>query len=196
MVEHHPSPSEIEVASARRAGFIAAIPQELLEAEDKLPTLVRGLNAGARSKLYRIYQVAEGISRIREPFVACKKGCSSCCHMNVSVTRAEAERIAKAAGRKLAPIASAPRHAPDKFAGKPCPFLDERGSCSIYADRPLSCRKHSSFFESASACHPSVMNAIEVPQVSFSGLDEALFAASGIDGSLVADIRDFFPANR
>lgn len=38
------------------------------------------------------------------------------------------------------------------------------------------------------------MNSIEVPLVAFSGLDEALFAASGMDGALVADIRDFFRA--
>jgi len=192
MVEH-PSRSEIETAKARRADFMAALPLKLLEAEDTLPSRVRALNAATRSKIYLIYQVADDISLVREPFVACKKSCSSCCHMNVSLTKAEAERLAKAVGRKMAPIADFSRHAPDKFAGMPCPFLDTQGACSIYADRPLSCRKHSSFFETAMSCHPSVMNTIEGPQVAFSGLDEALFTASGSDGALVADIRDFFP---
>jgi Fe-S-cluster containining protein len=114
--------------------------------------------------------------------------------MNVSITKAEAERLAKASGRSMARVAAAPRHARDKFAGKPCPFLNPQGACSVYVDRPLSCRKHSSFFESDSACDPRVMNNIEVPQVAFSGLDEALFAASGMDGALLADIRDFFRA--
>ena len=194
MVVQQPIRSEIEAAEVRRAGFMSAIPPELLDAEDKLPAQVRSLNAATRSKLHRIYQVAEDLSNVRRPFVACKKGCSSCCHMNVSITKAEAERLAKASGRSMARIAAAPRHARDKFAGKPCPFLDSHGACSVYVDRPLSCRKHSSFFESASACDPSVMNNIEVPQVAFSVLDEALFAASGMDGALVADIRDFFRA--
>lgn len=195
MVEQ-PSPSELEAAAARRAGFIAAIPPQLIETEDKLPALVRGHNAATPSKLHQIYQVADELSRVRAPFVACKRGCSACCHMNVSLTRAEAERLAKASGRKAARVRSEPRHAPDAFAGQPCPFLDWKGACSVYADRPLSCRKHSSFFETAAACAPSVMNEINVPQVGFSGLDEALFAVSGEDGSLVADIRDFFPAKR
>ena len=192
MVVQQPNRSEIEAAEARRAGFMSAIPPELLDAEDKLPAQVRSLNAATRSKLHRIYQVADDLSNVRGPFVACKKGCASCCHMNVSITKAEAERLAKASGKSMARIAAAPRHARDKFAGKPCPFLDSQGACSIYVDRPLSCRKHSSFFESASACDPRVMNSIEVPLVAFSGLDEALFAASGVDGALVADIRDFF----
>jgi hypothetical protein len=36
------------------------------------------------------------------------------------------------------------------------------------------------------------MNAIEVPQVAFTGLDAALFAVSGGERAIVADIRDFF----
>lgn len=194
MAIHSPSQSEVQVALERRAAFVAAIPRELLDAEDMLPGRVSALNASTRSKLYRVYMVAEDISRVREPFVACKKGCSSCCHMNVSVTKAEADRLAKAVGKSAAILAVAPRHDPGEFAGVPCPFLDEQGACSAYADRPLSCRKHSSFFMNENPCHPSVMNRIKVPMVSFSGLDSALMAASGASGSLVADIRDFFPA--
>jgi hypothetical protein len=37
------------------------------------------------------------------------------------------------------------------------------------------------------------MNAIKVPQVAFSGLDQALFAVSGGERAVLADIRDFFP---
>ena len=195
MVEQ-PTPGEMEVAEAGRGGFIAAIPPHLIEAEDKLPALVRDLNSATSSKLHRIYQVAEELSRVRAPFVACKRGCSACCHMNVSLTKAEAERLARASGRKAARVQSEPRHAPDAFAGKPCPFLDAKGACSVYADRPLSCRKHASFFETAAACAPSVMNAMKVPLVGFSGLDEALFAVSGVEGSLLVGIRDFFRGKR
>ncbi len=177
----------------RRAAFVAAIPQELLDAEDMLPSHVSALNASTRSKLNRVYMVAEDLSRVREPFVACKRGCSSCCHMNVSVTQSEADRLASAVGRSAAILTVSPRHDPEEFTGVPCPFLDAQGACSVYADRPLACRKHSSFFLNDSTCHPSVMHRIEVPMVSFSGLDSALMAASGASGSLLADIRDFFP---
>jgi len=39
-------------------------------------------------------------------------------------------------------------------------------------------------FETTSACHPSLMNSIKVPQVAFNGLDEDLFAASGGGGNV------------
>lgn len=85
-------------------------------------------------------------------------------------------------------------HASNEFSGKACPFLDAAGSCSIYADRPLACHKHASFFEDDLACQTGVMNEVEVPMVSFSGLDEALFTVSAKQGKVVlADIRDFFP---
>lgn len=172
---------------------MAALPQAVLDAEDALPRNLRVVNASSRSKLQRVYLMADELSAIRAPFVACGKGCASCCHMNVSITGTEAERIAKASGRRMSNVVTNRRHPTDRHVGDPCPFLGEGGACSIYDDRPLSCRKHASFFEDASACAPSVMNAIEVPQVAFSGLDQALFAVSGGERAVLADIRDFFP---
>jgi Fe-S-cluster containining protein len=191
---HRPTQSDAEGAVQRRAAFVAAIPQDLLSAEDRLPAKVTTLNGSSRSKLSVVYKVADELSRVREPFVACKSGCSSCCNMNVSITRAEADRMARAVGRSAAALSASPRHAPDKFSGVPCPFLTKKGTCSVYADRPLACRKHSSFFMNETPCHPSVMHLIEVPMVSFSGLDAALMVASGAVGPLLADIRDFFPS--
>lgn len=193
MVEQQPTPADMKSAEARRAAFIAAIPPGVLDAEDNLPAVVRSMNASPRSKLQRIYQVADDIAEAREPFVACGKGCASCCHMNVSLTKAEAEKLGAAIGRKPAAISRSTSHARDEFAGSPCPFLDGEAGCSVYAHRPLTCRKHASFFLDASPCHPSVMNVLEVPNVGFSGLDEALFAVGGAEAAIVADIRDFFP---
>lgn len=114
--------------------------------------------------------------------------------MNVTITSAEAERMGKAIGRKPVSISRSLRRSREYFAGQPCTFLSNDGACSIYGDRPLSCRKHASFFEDAAPCRPEVMNDIEVPQVRFSGLDQALFAASADLGEVIlADIRDFFP---
>ncbi|CAM3344103.1 Zinc-or iron-chelating protein [Paracidovorax anthurii] len=189
-----PTPDEISEADARRAAFVSAIPTEVSRAEDEIPKVVRQMNAAARSKLQRIYQVADALSEHREPFVACHKGCAACCHMNVSITAVEAERLARASGRRKTPLVSTVDHALDEFSGRPCPFLDGQGDCSVYEDRPLSCRKHASFFKSDIACHPPVMHQIEVPMLRFGGLDEALFALSGDQVSpVLADIRDFFP---
>lgn len=196
MVEQQPTSEEIEFASARRAAFVASIPKAVLEAEDKLPGVVAGLNASTRSKLQRIYLVADELSKVREPFVACGKGCNSCCHMNVSITSVEAERLGKAVGRRpAAQMSRMPRRAKDHFVGQPCPFLDAGGACSVHADRPLVCRKHASFFKDATACRTEVINEIQVPRVTFSGLDQALFDVSTERGTVIlADIRGFFPS--
>lgn len=194
MVEQGPTPEEIEVAQGRCRAFVASLSEPATEAEDKLPALVRSMNASSKVKLQKIYAIADELSHARAAFVACGKGCSSCCHMNVGLTQPEAERIGAAIGRKPVALASSVSHSLEQFAGLPCPFLDRQGSCSIYEHRPLTCRKHASFFMDATHCDPAVMNDVEVPRVEFSGLDEALFAVVGRDGyALVADIRDFFP---
>lgn len=187
----------MEVALQRREAFVAAIPADLCDAEDRLPKVVAGLNASVRSKLQKVYAIADELSRVREPFVACKDGCASCCHMNVSLTAAEADRLGKAIGRRPAAVPRTIKRSTDHFAGQPCPFLDARQQCSIYAHRPLACRKHSSFFEDAAACRLDVMSDLKVPMVSFSGLDAGLFFASDERGDpVIADIRDFFPPAR
>ncbi len=114
--------------------------------------------------------------------------------MNLSITAVEAERLARASGRRKMPLVSTVDYAPDEFSGRPCPFLDGQGICSVYEDRPLSCRKHASFFTSDIACHLLVMHQIEVPMLRFGGLDETLFTLSGDKvPPVLADIRDFFP---
>lgn len=75
---------------------------------------------------------------------ACRSGCSSCCHVAVSLSRAEARLIAQKTGAKLnegagAPLDFADPQDVDRIAGTPCPFLTE-GHCSIYAHRPFVCR--------------------------------------------------------
>lgn len=192
-----PTPQEIQTAERKRATFLGAIPKELLESEDRLPQTLAALNASRRTKLQRIYLLADELAKVRMPYVACGKGCASCCHMNVSLTSAEAEKIGQAIGHTATPIKSAVPRGPDYYAGKPCTFLSSEGACSIYENRPLSCRKHASFFENPTPCHPDAMNEIKVPQVGFSGLDQALFSVSSENGRVVlADIREFFPSNR
>lgn len=194
MVE--PGPDQLKMARARerREAFVAAIPADLCEAEDQLPEVVAGLNASARSKLQKVYAIADELSKVREPFVACKDGCASCCHMNVSLTAAEADRLGKAIGRRPTALSRTVKRSIDYFSGQPCPFLDAKRRCSVYAHRPLACRKHSSFFEDDAACRPDMMNELEVPMLSFSGLDAALFRASDEKSDpVLGDIRDFFP---
>jgi Fe-S-cluster containining protein len=196
MLEQGYDQQKIERARERREAFVAAIPVTLRQAEDRLSKVVVELNASARSKLQKIYTIADELSKVREPFVACKDGCASCCHMNVSLTAAEANRLGQAIGRRPLNLLRTIKRSLDHFAGQPCPFLDAGHRCSIYAHRPLACRKHSSFFEDDAACQADVMNDLEVPMLSFSGLDAALFHVSDKKSDpVLGDIRDFFPGS-
>lgn len=83
--------------------------------------------------------------------IQCRRGCSHCCHMHVTITLAEAhlalaeartrglqidrERLARQAGRGLRGWeAMAP-------ADQACVFLQADGGCGVYEHRPAGCRK-------------------------------------------------------
>lgn len=187
-----PSSDDIEKAQKRRSAFLSALPESMVQKEDQLPRTLSLFNASTHSKLNHIYRLVDELSEIRAPYVACRKGCSVCCYMNITLTSVEAERLGMTVGRQPVEIKKTIRHPLTKFQGQACPFIDKEGGCSIYANRPLACRKHVSFFEDDAACH--ALNEIEVPMLSFSGLDAALIEVSTPKGQLVlADIRDFFP---
>ena len=62
----------------------------------------------------------------------CREGCSSCCIDDLTVFEVEAEQVRR-------------HHAELLATGTPhavgaCAFLDERGACRIYAQRPYVCR--------------------------------------------------------
>ncbi len=79
--------------------------------------------------------------------LACRRGCSSCCHQHLSVLPVEFARVAEAV-RALDDDARAAMAA--RLAGgvararedPRCPLLDDAGACRIYTARPLICRTH------------------------------------------------------
>jgi hypothetical protein len=62
----------------------------------------------------------------------CRNGCRDCCVDGLTVFAVEAERIRRHHAELLSRETPHPPGA--------CAFLDERGSCRIYADRPYVCR--------------------------------------------------------
>ncbi len=90
---------------------------------------------------------------------SCARGCNACCRQIVVAEYAEAEYIVarnpeaiRRALPKLREHAAILRAAPSELADSdhgareywrlnlPCALLDERGECSVYADRPIACR--------------------------------------------------------
>jgi len=90
--------------------------------------------------------------------LACRKGCSYCCHTRVAappqevlvlveaVERMSPQRRAEVVGRLIGNVErmSGLDAATNSSASQPCAFLDEGGGCSVYEDRPSNCRRYHS----------------------------------------------------
>lgn len=98
-------------------------------------------------------------------FSPCKRGCTACCHTQVSVTDDEAELLVKRIKSgvkvdqdrlKLQMAAGDDGDAYYKisYGDRKCIFLDDEGGCSVYEDRPSVCRTNS-VLGSADQCDTS-----------------------------------------
>ncbi len=98
-------------------------------------------------------------------FSPCTKGCSGCCHTQVSVTEDEAIVLAKYIENgleidreRLSLQMTAKNNSTEyfklKYADRKCIFLDEEGSCRVYKDRPSVCRTNA-VLGSAQQCDTS-----------------------------------------
>lgn len=133
------------------------------------------------------------LGNVAETYVACSKGCSACCKMNVMVSEIETKHIEAETGIKPIRLMGSRVHLQDEFVGIPCPFLKDN-SCSIYDARPFVCRKHVSFDTSPYWCDMKRSHEIELPMIEFSGAEGAILDIAGFRaGGIFADIRDFFP---
>lgn len=84
--------------------------------------------------------------------LSCKKNCSHCCHMRVSVSDSEADVMVShikrlgltlERGRLLAQQNLVTENYPTlSWEDRACPLLSKDGSCSIYQWRPTACRKY------------------------------------------------------
>jgi len=160
--------------------------------------------ASPRSKLWKIYGILDEVNALKQPYAACKAGCSACCHIQVEISDREAQRIGAAVGRKPAPLPSGRLTTPTEQLGRvetPCPFLVEN-NCSIYADRPYVCREMTVLDRDALACSFENMalarvddeRVLGVPQAKVPPVAEAHARVVVHPNMTLADIRQFFPA--
>ncbi|HXF53630.1 MAG TPA: YkgJ family cysteine cluster protein [Hyphomicrobiaceae bacterium] len=99
---------------------------------------------------HKTFEVSARTDRDAAP-LACRKGCAYCCYAAVMVTAPEAFHLAravrtgKAASFLARAAATAGMTAAERFGRKlPCPLLKDN-LCTVYAARPLSCRRVTSF---------------------------------------------------
>ena len=108
------APAELQ-ALARRCHALLAWP----ESGDALVALLRELAAA----VMREQPAARGL--------ACRRGCSACCHQHVTAHAVELFAIARRlrGQRQVVPA-----------AGRACAMLGASGECTVHADRPFACR--------------------------------------------------------
>lgn len=159
-----------EAISRRNGGEV----QRLLRRA--IPAVMRSQATTAR-KYIRLVEISRNVMDNIEPFTPCRRGCSHCCYMAVSIPRHEAEAIAQYTGRTLTtPEDSFPKAEEtqqwidraggdagkaaalwaeqrywSRYTGVPCTFLKD-GECSIYNVRPLACRLHHVLEDDNSKC--------------------------------------------
>lgn len=164
------------------------VPASLERREAALIEKLASSKKNSLNKLAQIYEFTDAFNQFVDSYTPCKKGCSSCCHYPVSVTRIEIDYIERETGHRR--LKKPHEHA--DFMGTSCSFL-KRGSCSIYAARPFACRMHHVLYSNAALCEPEVSLDREGPKINSSNLNQAYFNLRIESGSHdVMDIRQVF----
>lgn len=189
------SRGDLENAYRRRDAYVSSLDASLKEREDLIAKRMQSTNASAISKIRKIYALVDELGAAAKDFVACKKRCAACCHMNVMISAIEAKHIETATGKPRVALSESRTHDLAEFSGQPCPFLKD-SSCSIYDVRPFACRKHVSFDTTNYWCQPERSHQKELPLIRFDGAEEAFFSVTGrTTHGVFGDIRDFFPSH-
>lgn len=148
-----------------------------------------------RAVLTRLQRLIDDAMRLAKPFIACRAGCDHCCHIPLIISDVEAEMIGRVVGRRPKKLPAGYRapelHELPQERLAPCPFLKAR-RCSIYADRPLSCRLYHSLDVDSLMCEPIGLAAARVPSLDFKTVQIAAVAGTGLHPDRYADIRAFF----
>jgi Fe-S-cluster containining protein len=166
----------------------------------------------AGQRIHWLRQEANLVVRAAAGRSACKRGCSSCCHIGTSVAEPEAIVIGKAIGRTPAslgidrfvrPANAQAAGQPSQtlfeirsridadFLGVPCSFLVDN-ECSIYEHRPLACRQLINIDVDSLLCRLVPGATIKAPYVDMGRQQLAYAVAMGMNAR-IADIRDWFP---
>lgn len=181
------------------------VPDRVAQANVRLKPLIPTLEAAnaflsdgskgnVKQRLTSLRNVANLMSKAVGEVSACRQGCSHCCHIPVSLSKAEAQLIGSLIGVK--PVQDAQTSETDRTAygyDRPCPFLEE-GACSIYAHRPFACRALLNMDRDDLLCQLVEGKAIPVPYLNMSSWQ--ILYVIGTEGSPLGDIRAFFPNGR
>lgn len=168
-----------------------------------IPRFNARLNELMRSKrnadycIPAFWRVVDEMSAFNTGDVACSRGCSHCCHIQVLIAEDEADVIGKRIGRKPRKVPHRERIDTKAFSfgyHNPCTFLVD-GECSIYEHRPLACRIHYSLDIDALLCELGPGESPPVPYLNPHFFMMPFLQMLGVPHVVptLGDIREFFP---
>lgn len=181
---------EVEYANKNQAKLLDHFPQKLIKLEDNIYSRLQKAKLNPLKKLKSLYDAMDKIFSYVDTYTPCKKGCSACCHYNVSVSEIEIAFIEINEKIKRSPFLSQ-KH---DFHGEPCVFLNDAGSCEVYKSRPFVCRRHTVLTKTSHFCESVRSNSEEIPIIAFSEVNKAFDLVRMESGSSnkVYDIRQVF----
>jgi uncharacterized protein len=165
------------------------LPQSLSTREDQIYNTMRLSGKSYIKQLEALYRLMDDLYSFFSQYTPCKKGCSHCCYITVSVSSLEAEFIKQRTGIKRV-VDFVKRD----FFGTPCPFLNNN-ICSISKYRPFVCRRHNALFDNPRWCDLDLCNSFMFPQVRFSEIDKSYQLILAKSGASLIDIRQAFQSH-
>lgn len=99
------------------------------------------ITAAHRALAAKIDAFDEDVRARRSDDMQCKPGCSSCCRDQLTVSDIEASLLREGTAALDGPAKARLGARVEAFiASAPCLFLEDDGSCAVYASRPMVCR--------------------------------------------------------
>lgn len=155
---------------------------------------IQRMKGSIDAQYHALYALVEEVGVVASADVACKRGCSHCCHIAVAITEPEAKVMGRAIG--IAPKRVKHRTSFKDFDygyHNPCTFLRD-GECSIYAHRPLACRTQYNVDVDSLLCELTPPLTSPVPYLNMQQFVIVGASISMRAGSYVTnDIRAYFP---
>ena len=169
-------------------------PPDLQQKIDLLQHQVLTINESRFNKLRRIYRYWDDTVGFFSQYASCSKGCHYCCYYDVQITPLEAEHISRETGIKR----NEPKGLVKTGHNAGCVFLGEKGRCSIYEYRPLTCRAFTAFGP-PELCDGGTKKQAHIGNASTAGPGEPLIISIQLIAHIMKkmvmyDIRQFFTA--
>ena len=172
------------VAEQNLAKIVNRISPSLSKREEGIFAELSISNESSIKKLEKLYAFMDELYAFVGNFTPCRKGCSSCCRITVSISSLEAEYV-----QTNLVIRQTPNLDKKVFFGTPCPFLND-DACSIYEYRPFVCRRHHALFDNAKWCQLDLCQKYTFPLVKFTEIERSYWFIIG--ASHIYDIRQLF----